>query len=201
MGGRIVVLISGTGSNMSALVRACEDGEVPGTVVGIVADRECAGLEWAGRRGLPADKVDPRDFSDRAAWNHALTLVVSAHEPDLVVSAGFMRILGPDFVDLFHGRLINLHPSLLPAFPGAHGVRDALAAGVRITGTTVHFVDHEVDHGPILLQEAVPIEPDDTEDTLHDRIKSVEHRLLPQACRLILDGKVTLQGRRALIRE
>jgi phosphoribosylglycinamide formyltransferase 1 len=111
---------------------------------------------------------------------------VAAREPDLVVAAGFMRILAPSFVDAFSGRLINLHPSLLPAFPGANAVRDALAHGVKVTGTTVHLVDHEVDHGPILLQEAVSVLPDDTEATLHERIKKVEHRLLPAACRLML---------------
>ena len=114
---------------------------------------------------------------------------VAGYRPDLVVSAGFMRILAPVFVDAFAGRLINLHPSLLPAFPGAHAVRDALAAGVKVTGTTVHHVDHLVDHGPILLQEAVDVRADDDEASLHARIKAVEHRLLPEACRILLERR------------
>jgi phosphoribosylglycinamide formyltransferase 1 len=119
---------------------------------------------------------------------------VAGYEPDLVVSAGFMRILSPVFVEPFSGRLINLHPALLPEFPGAHAVRDALAAGVKQTGSTVHFVDEQVDHGPTILQESVPVEEGDTEEGLHERIKAVEHRLLPNACRLILEGKVRLEG-------
>jgi phosphoribosylglycinamide formyltransferase 1 len=126
---------------------------------------------------------------------------VLAYRPDLVVSAGFMRLLAPSFVDAFSDRLINLHPSLLPAFPGAHAVRDALAHGARETGTTVHFVDYEVDHGPILLQEAVPVEAGDTEETLHERIKAIEHRLLPRACKLFLEDKLSLEGGEVVVRE
>ena len=193
MKGDIVVLISGSGTNMEALVEACERDEVPGQVVAVVADRECIGLKAAERRGIEALLLDFKAHDSRDAWGEALREEIAARSPDLVVSAGFMRLLPPAFVDAFSDRLINLHPALLPAFPGAHAVRDALAAGVRVTGTTVHFIDHEMDHGPVLLQEAVRVEPADTEDELHDRIKAVEHRLLPQACRLILDGKVRLE--------
>jgi phosphoribosylglycinamide formyltransferase-1 len=199
MNGRIVVLISGSGSNMDALAEACDAGEVPGSVVAVLADRHCAGLSLAHERGIATKVVEMKDYADRDTWSDALRREVLTHEPDLVVSAGFMRILSPVFVDAFEGRLINLHPALLPAFPGAHSVRDALAAGVRETGSTVHFVDREVDHGPTILQEPVPVEPDDTEESLHTRIKAVEHRMLPQACRLLLEGKVHLREGRAVV--
>lgn len=194
MAGRIVVLVSGSGSNMDALAEACASGEVPGSVVAVLADRECTGLALARARGIPTKVVEIKDFPDRATWSDALRGEVLAYDPDLVVSAGFMRILSPVFVDEFEGHLINLHPALLPSFPGAHSVRDALAAGVTETGSTVHFVDREVDHGPTILQEPVLVEPGDTEETLHTRIKAIEHRMLPQACRLILEGKVKLSN-------
>ena len=196
MSGGIVVLISGSGSNMEALIHSCEAGEVPGEVVAVVADRDCTGLKIAADRDIPTEVLEPKGFSSREEWSAALAELVAAFSPDLVVSAGFMRILAPVFVERFSGKLINLHPSLLPAFPGAHAVRDALEAGVKATGTTVHFVDNEVDHGPIILQETVPVEPGDTEEELHERIKSLEHRMLPQACRLLLGGKARLEGGR-----
>jgi phosphoribosylglycinamide formyltransferase 1 len=186
MVGQIVVLVSGSGSNMMALADACERGEVPGRIVAVASDRQCAGLGLAAGRGIETVLCDFNSFGSRAEWNNAFRDRLALFEPDLVVSAGFMRILAPSVVDAFAGRLINLHPSLLPAFPGAHAVRDALAHGVKVTGTTVHIVDHEVDHGPILVQEAVPVLPGDTEATLHERIKAVEHRLLPEACRIML---------------
>jgi phosphoribosylglycinamide formyltransferase 1 len=199
MGGRIVVLISGSGTNMEALVEACRNDEVPGDVVAAIADRDCEGLRLAEKLSIEADLVDFSSFEEREQWSVALRDRVRSYEPDLVVSAGFMRILAPVFVDAFPGRLINLHPALLPAFAGAHGVRDALEHGVKVTGSTVHFVDHLVDHGPILLQEAVEVREDDDVETLHERIKKVEHRLLPRACRLILEGKVTIEGARVRV--
>lgn len=201
MAGRIVVLISGSGTNMEALAEACERGEVPGEVVVVVADRDCIGLRAAEKRGIEAHLVDFAAFGTREDWSVALRDRVARHEPDLVVSAGLMRIVSPVFVDAFAGRIINLHPALLPAFPGAHGVRDALAHGVKVTGSTVHFIDHEVDHGPIFLQEAVRIEPGDTEESLHERIKAVEHRLLPHACRLFLEGKVSIEGTQVRVKD
>jgi phosphoribosylglycinamide formyltransferase-1 len=197
--GRIAVLVSGTGSNMVALIDACDEGRVPGTVVLVAADRPCKGVETARARELETAIVSPSDYGSRDEWSAALRDIVAASNPGLVVSAGFMRILAPSFVDAFSGRLINLHPSLLPAFPGAHGVRDALEYGVKVTGSTVHFVDHEVDHGPVLLQEPVPVEPGDTEESLHERIKAVEHRLLPEACRLVLDQRVRIEGGRTVV--
>ncbi|MFN2490868.1 MAG: bifunctional phosphoribosylaminoimidazolecarboxamide formyltransferase/IMP cyclohydrolase [Actinomycetota bacterium] len=186
MPARFVVLISGSGSNLTALVDACEAGRLDASVVAVAADRDCPGLAVAEEHRIPTCVVAPRDHSSRAGWSEELGRRVAEHAPDLVVSAGFMRILSPVFVDAFAGRLINLHPSLLPAFPGAHAVRDALAAGVEATGTTVHLVDYDVDHGPILLQEPVAVLPGDTEATLHERIKQVEHRVLVEACRLLL---------------
>jgi phosphoribosylglycinamide formyltransferase-1 len=177
---------------MEALADACDNGEVPGEVVAVVADRDCIGLKAADKRGIDTALVDFREFTSRDDWNSALRDRAARYEPDLVVSAGFMRLLGRDFVDAFSGRLINLHPALLPAFPGTNAVRDALAAGVKVSGTTIHFIDHEMDHGQIILQEAVRVEPGDDEDELRDRIKAVEHRLLPQACRMVLEGKVRI---------
>jgi phosphoribosylglycinamide formyltransferase-1 len=186
---------------MVALADACDSGKVPGQVVVVVADRDCRGLEVAQARGLPTVLQSPNDFETRDEWSRVLAESVGEFRPDLVVSAGFMRILSPDFVDAFAGRLINLHPALLPSFPGAHGVRDALQHGVKVTGSTIHFIDYEVDHGPIILQEAVTVLEDDTESSLHERIKSVEHRLLPEACRLFLEGRVGVKDGRVQLLE
>jgi phosphoribosylglycinamide formyltransferase-1 len=199
MTGRIVVLISGSGTNMEELSAACDRGEVPADVVAVIADRGCEGLGAARARGIDAEVVDFKAFDSREEWSSALRDAVAGYRPDLVVSAGFMRIVSPVFVDAFSDRYINLHPALLPAFPGAHGVRDALAAGVKVTGSTVHFVDQLVDHGPILMQEPVRIEEGDDEVTLHQRIKKVEHQMLPKACRLVLEGKVRIEGGRVHI--
>ena len=195
----MVVLISGAGSNMEALADACERNEVPGQIAAVVADRDCLGLRAAEKRGIPTHVLEPSAHDSREAWSEALRDEVATYEPDVVISAGFMRILSPVFVDAFADRLINLHPALLPSFPGAHAVRDAIEAGVRITGSTVHFVDHEVDHGPIILQEAVRVEPLDTEEALHERIKNVEHRLLPAAARMFLEGKVRLEDGKVVL--
>ena len=194
MPGRIVVLISGAGSNMLALVRACRAGDVPGEVVAVLADRACEGIERAGDEDIKTAVLDPRAYPSREEWSADLRDLVRTFGPDLVVSAGFMRILSPAFVAAFSGRLINLHPSLLPAYPGAHAVRDALEDSARTTGSTVHFVDDQVDHGPVILQREVPIERDDTVESLHERIKAVEHGMLAEACRLVLEGRVTLDG-------
>jgi phosphoribosylglycinamide formyltransferase 1 len=188
--GRIVVLISGSGTNMEALVDACHRDEVPGDVVAVIADRDCLGLTLAKHRGIANDKLDPGRFKSRDEWSAALRDKVATFRPDLVVSAGFMRILSPVFVDEFSDKLLNIHPSLLPDFPGAHAVRDALDAGAAETGTTVHFIDHLVDHGPIVAQARVQIEADDDEASLHERIKEQEHKLLPDACRRFLTGEV-----------
>ena len=194
-----MVLISGAGSNMEALVDACAAGEVPGEVVAVIADRDCTGLKVAEQRELEHRQISPSDYANREEWSAALRDEVASFEPDLVVSAGFMRILAPNFVDAFAGRLINLHPSLLPSFKGAHAVRDALEFGVKVTGSTIHFVRNEVDHGPIIMQKPTPVRDGDTEETLHRRIKDLEHRMLPEVCKLILDDRVKLEGDRVRI--
>jgi phosphoribosylglycinamide formyltransferase-1 len=175
---RVVVLLSGTGSLSAALLAAADDPAYPATVVAVGADRDAAGLEHARRRGLPTFICALTDHADRSAWDRSLAAEIAGFEPDLVVSAGFMKIVGPAVLEAFAGRLINTHPALLPAFPGAHAVRDALAAGVPVTGATVHVVDAGVDTGPVLAQREVAVLPGDDEARLHERIKDVERELL-----------------------
>jgi phosphoribosylaminoimidazolecarboxamide formyltransferase / IMP cyclohydrolase len=192
MSGRIAVGVSGTGSNLQALQGAARRGELGGAVALVFADRPCAALEWASEQGLDTRLVAGGADSDVAE-------AVRAAEPDLVVLAGYMRVIGPAALEAYRGRILNTHPSLLPAFPGAHAVRDALAAGVRVTGATVHLVDEVVDGGPILLQEAVLVLPDDDEQALHARIKAVERRLLPWATAMMLAGAVAIDGHAARV--
>ena len=195
---RLVVLVSGAGSNLQALLDACRTGDYGAEVVAVGADREgTGGVERAAAAGLPAFVESVRSYPDREAWDAALTKAVAAYEPDLVVSAGFMKLLGPRFLDRFP--VVNTHPALLPAFPGAHAVREALAYGVRITGCTVHLVDAGVDTGPIIAQRAVDVAEGDDEDTLHERIKTVERTLLVDVVgRMARDGW-TLNGRKVRI--
>jgi phosphoribosylglycinamide formyltransferase-1 len=175
---RVVVLLSGTGSLCAALLDAADDPAYPAQVVAVGADRDAPGLEHARRRGLPTFVCALPEHPDRAAWDRALADAIAAHGPDLVVSAGFMKIVGSAVLDAYSGRLINTHPALLPAFPGAHAVRDALAAGATVTGSTVHLVDAGVDTGPVLAQREVRVEPGDDEASLHERIKTAERELL-----------------------
>ncbi|WP_240498366.1 phosphoribosylglycinamide formyltransferase [Williamsia sp. 1135] len=193
----VVILASGTGSLASALLDAVEDDEYPATVAAVVSDRECAALKSAERRGVPTTVVPMTD--DRAEWDRALADTVAGHQPDLVVSAGFMRILGADFLARFGGRIINAHPALLPSFPGAHAVPAALAHGVKVTGSTIHLVDEGVDTGPILAQAPVAVNPADDEITLHERIKMVERVLLVAVVRSIAIKGVVIEGRKAYI--
>ena len=197
---RVVVLISGDGSNLQALIDRAADAEFGAAVVLVVSDREEAGgLERARRAGIGTAVVRLADHPDRAAFDRAVREVVSAARPDVVCLAGFMRILGPEFIRAFPNRIVNTHPSLLPAFRGAHAVREALVYGVRLSGCTIHLVDEQVDHGPVLLQAAVPVEDGDDEASLHQRIKREEHRLLPLAVHLLAHGRVQVNGRRATI--
>jgi phosphoribosylglycinamide formyltransferase-1 len=190
---RIVILISGRGSNMQALVRA----ELPCLVAAVISnDGTAAGLAFARERGLPTHVVDHRSFPDRESFDRALAESIDRHAPDLVVLAGFMRILTPWFVQHYAGRLINIHPSLLPAFTGTHTHRRALEEGVKLHGCTVHFVTPEVDHGPIIAQAAVPVLPEDDEDILAARVLAQEHRVLPQAVRWFLEDRLTVTGNR-----
>jgi len=176
---RIVVLVSGTGSNLQAVIDAVKAGELDVDIAAVGADREDTyGVQRSADAGLETFVVNFNSFETRAEWDAALTAKVASYQPDVVVSSGFMRIVSPEFIDTFNGKYLNTHPALLPAFPGAHGVRDALAYGVKVTGCTVHWADAGVDTGPIIAQEAVTILPGDDQDSLHERIKVVERRLL-----------------------
>ena len=179
MAARVVVLASGSGTLLQSLLDSAGTGELPAHIAAVGSDvSDALALGRASAAGVPTFVCRPADFPDRPSWDSALLLALRELEPDLIVSAGFMRILGPVVVDAYAGRIINTHPALLPAFPGAHPVRDALAYGVKVTGSTVHVVDHGVDTGPILAQRAVEVLPDDDEASLHERIKVVERELL-----------------------
>lgn len=194
------MLVSGSGTLLQALLDETRDETYPIKVVAVGADRTgIEGLARAERAGVPTFVERVRDHADRSAWDQALAKAVAAYEPDLVVSAGFMKILGSAFLTQFAGRVINTHPALLPAFPGAHAVEEAVAYGVKVTGCTVHLVDTGVDTGPILAQEAVPVESGDDVAGLHERIKTVERRLLVDVlARLVRDG-YTVDGRKVSI--
>lgn len=198
---RLVVLVSGSGTNLQALLDAiAADPGYGAQIVAVGADRDgIAGLERAERAGLPTFVCRVKDHQDRAAWDHALAEAVAAYQPDLVVSAGFMKILGKEFLTRFGGRVINTHPALLPSFPGTHGVRDALAYGAKVTGCTVHFVDDGVDTGPIIAQHAVGVRDEDDEDTLHERIKEVERRLLVEVVGRIARDGYRIEGRKVIV--
>jgi phosphoribosylglycinamide formyltransferase 1 len=190
VGRRVVVLASGTGTNLDALLEA----DFAGSVVAVVTDRHDAGaLTRARDAGIPASTVGFREFTDRDSWAGALSERIASSDPDLVVLAGFMRILPAQVVSRWP--MLNVHPSLLPAFPGSRAVESALEWGVKVTGSTVHFVDEQVDHGPIVLQEAVEVREDDDAGSLHRRIKTVEHRLLPEAVALFCAGRLRVDGR------
>jgi phosphoribosylglycinamide formyltransferase-1 len=194
----LVVLASGTGSLLASLLDAAVD-DYPARVVAVGVDRDCAAVDIAAAASLPSFRVRLADYPNRDSWDAALTEATAEHSPDLVVSAGFMKILGSQFLSKFEGRTLNTHPALLPAFPGAHGVADALAHGVKVTGCTVHLVDAGTDTGPILAQQAVPVLDDDDELTLHERIKVAERRLLVDVIAAVATGGVTWTGRKATI--
>ncbi|MBT2387571.1 phosphoribosylglycinamide formyltransferase [Streptomyces sp. ISL-11] len=199
---RLVVLVSGSGTNLQALLDAiaADPAGYGAEIVAVGADREdIAGLERAGRAGLPTFVRRVKDFDSRDAWDRALTEATAAYEPDLVVSAGFMKILGKAFLDRFGGRVVNTHPALLPSFPGAHGVRDALAYGAKVTGCTVHFVDAGVDTGPIIAQGVVEVRDEDDESALHERIKEVERALLVDVVGRLARNGYRIEGRKVRI--
>ena len=198
---RVGVLVSGRGSNLQALLDACARPDTPARVVVTVSDREDArALQRARAAGVTALFVNPKDYGDRAAYDAALTATLRAHDVGLVCLAGYMRILGAQFVADWRGRLMNVHPSLLPAFPGLHAQRQALEHGVKTAGATVHFVDEGVDTGPIILQAAVPVHPDETEESLSARILIEEHRLYPEAVRLFAEGRLHVVGKKVSVR-
>lgn len=200
----IVVLISGRGTNLNALLTTAaleRWHERPGArIAAVVSSRaDAAGLAFARAAGIPSHVVPNAEFASRAAFDEALAGVIDRYSPALVVLAGFMRVLSADFVRRYEGRLVNIHPSLLPLFPGLHTHRKALAAGVRVHGATVHFVSHEVDGGAIIAQAAVPVQPGDDEASLAERVLVQEHRLLPHAVKLVLEGRVRFDSERVVL--
>ncbi|HEY6133547.1 MAG TPA: phosphoribosylglycinamide formyltransferase [Rubrivivax sp.] len=191
---QIVILISGRGSNMEAIVQRCVAEGWPARVAAVVSNRaDAAGLQFAAAHGIPTAVVDHRTFGERAAFDGALAQAIDAFKPDLVVLAGFMRILGAHFVQRYEGRLLNVHPSLLPAFTGLHTHRRALAAGCKAVGATVHFVTSELDHGPIVMQSVVAVKPGDDEHTLANRVLATEHVIYPQAVRWFVEGALRVE--------
>lgn len=196
------VLISGSGTNLQAIIDACESGELQARVAVVISNKEGAyGLERARAAGITAVHIDPAQYSDYRAYNHAIAASLEAHGVQLVVMAGYMRLLGNEVLRAFPQAVINLHPALLPAFPGASAIPDAFEWGVKITGVTVHFADEAFDRGPIICQEPVRVEQDDTLETLEAKIHEVEHRMIVEAIRLIITERVSIEGRTVHISE
>lgn len=199
---RIVILISGRGSNMEAIVQRAAEQQWPAQVVAVVANRPAArGLDFARARGIAAVVVDHQAYASRDAFDAALADTIDGFTPDLVLLAGFMRILGDDFVRRYAGRLLNIHPSLLPAFPGLHTHRRALEAGCKLVGATVHFVTPRLDHGPIVMQSAVPVLAGDDEQSLAARVLATEHVIYPLAVRWFVEDKLVIDGDRVAHRD
>ena len=194
---RFVVLISGQGSNMDAIAQASEAEDWPGRVVAVISNRaDARGLVLARERGIATAALDHKAYADRAAFDAALAAEIDAHAPDLVVLAGFMRILTPGFVQRYDGRMLNIHPSLLPSFSGLHTHRRAIEEGCKVAGATVHFVSAELDHGPIVAQVVVPVLPGDDEGALARRVLGAEHVLYPRAVGWFVRGQLRLEGGR-----
>lgn len=199
---RIVILVSGRGSNMEAIVRACERERWLAQVVAVVSNRpEAPALAFARAKGIATTALDHKAFPSREAFDEALAQAIDTHTPDLVVLAGFMRILTPAFTARYAGRLLNVHPSLLPAFTGLHTHERALAAGCRVAGATVHFVTAELDHGPIVAQGIVPVLPGDDAERLAARVLAVEHQMVPTAVRWFVEDKLLIEGMRVRQRD
>ena len=197
---RIVILISGRGSNMEAIVRGCAQEHWPAQVAAVIANRaDAPGLLFARAHGIATAVVEHGVHASRAAFDAALADAIDAHAPDLVALAGFMRILGPAFVERYEHRLLNIHPSLLPAFPGLHTHRRALEAGCKVSGATVHFVTAALDHGPIVLQSAVPVLAGDDAATLAARVLDTEHVIYPRAVRWFVEGRIAVDGLRVTV--
>jgi phosphoribosylglycinamide formyltransferase 1 len=198
----LAVLVSGSGSNLQAMIHAAEKGVLGGTVKTVISDRsEAFALQRARNHGIEAIYLNPRDFSCREDYDQSICTLLEERAIELIALAGFMRLLSPVFVRRYPGQIMNIHPSLLPAFPGLDGVKQALDYGVKVSGCTVHFVDEGLDTGPIILQEAVPVLETDHEETLHQRIHQVEHRLYPRAISLFMQGRLTVKGRRCIVDE
>ncbi|CAJ0697697.1 phosphoribosylglycinamide formyltransferase [Ralstonia wenshanensis] len=190
----IVILISGRGSNMEAIVRACQAEGWSGRIAAVISNRpDAAGLKFAASHGIATAVVDHKAFPDRDSFDAALAQVIDGFSPDLVVLAGFMRILTPGFVKRYAGRMLNIHPSLLPCFPGLHTHEAALTMGVKVHGATVHFVTADLDHGPIVLQAIIDVRQDDTPDSLAGRLLAQEHTIYPRAVRWFVEGRLSIE--------
>ena len=199
---RIVLLISGRGSNMEAIVQRCAAEGWPAQVVAVISNRpQAKGLEFAQAHGIATAVVDHKLYPMRSDFDAALAATIDAHAPDVVALAGFMRVLGAEFVQHYEGRLLNIHPSLLPAFPGLHTHRAAIEAGCKLAGATVHFVTAQLDHGPIVMQSVVPVRPSDDESALAARVLATEHVIYPQSLRWFVEGRLVLEGGRVLQRD
>lgn len=198
---KLVVLISGTGSNMVSLAGRCEAERWPARIAAVISNRpDAAGLARAREMGLAAECVDHRGFASRQDFDAALAARIDLHQPDWIVMAGFMRVLGDAFVRRYTGRIVNIHPSLLPSFPGLHTHRRALAAGVRAHGATIHLVTEALDDGPIVAQAMLAVRDDDDEASLGARVLAMEHRLYPMAMRMLVEGRIGFEGNRARLR-
>ena len=199
---RIGVLASGRGSNLQAIMDQCQAGLIPAEVVVVISDKPDAyALERAKGAGIAAYSVVVKDFASKAEYEQAIARLLEQYQVQLICLAGYMRLVGEPLLKAFPNRIMNIHPALLPAFPGLHGQRDALNYGVKISGCTVHFVDEGMDSGPIILQAAVPVLDGDTEETLAARILEQEHKLYPEAVKLFAQGRLEIQGRRVLVRD
>jgi phosphoribosylglycinamide formyltransferase-1 len=193
----LAVLASGYGSNLQAIIDAADKGEIDGRVKIVISDVENAyALERARRHDIEAFYINAKDFPGRKAFDEAVAALLEERKIDLIVLAGYMRLLSPVIINKFQGRIVNIHPSLLPSFPGLEGVKQALDYGVKVSGCTVHFVDEGLDTGPVILQEAVPVHDDDTVESLQERIHKIEHRLYPRAIQLFIQGKLSIEGRK-----
>ncbi|MGG4662876.1 phosphoribosylglycinamide formyltransferase [Providencia vermicola] len=197
---KIVVLISGSGSNLQSIIEGCQSGTIKGRIVAVVSNQNTAyGLVRAQQAGIPAACLDAKAYSNRQAYDAALLALIEQYQPDLVVLAGFMRILSPEFVTHFTGKLLNIHPSLLPKYPGLHTHRKALENGDKEHGTSVHFVTEELDGGPVILQAKVPIFPEDTEEDLIERVKTQEHAIYPLVVQWFSDNRLTMVEGKAVL--
>ena len=197
---RFGILISGSGSNLQAILDACDTGAIAGEVAVVISDkRDAYGLERARKAEVAAVHIDPKAFADRVAYDHAVRMALDEHDVDYVVMAGYMKLLGAEVLGAYPMRVVNIHPALLPSFPGAHGIRDAFDHGVKVTGVTVHFADEQFDQGPIIAQSCVPIAEGDTIEELESRIHAVEHVLYPQVLAAIAEGRVLVEGRKVRV--
>jgi phosphoribosylglycinamide formyltransferase-1 len=197
---RLAVFVSGRGSNMQSIIDACKDGRINGEVVVVISDKENAfALTRAKKEGISSFCLDPSRFATKQEYEEKLAQAISEYAVDYLLLAGFMRVLSPVFINAVRIPILNIHPSLLPAFTGLHAQRQALEYGVRFSGCTVHFVDQGVDTGPIILQAVVPVYPDDTEESLSQRILQEEHQLYPQAVQLLCEGRIRCEGRKVII--